>query len=366
MLLKKKILTIPENPTDEGDYEEPLPTVDRNDYVQTELKVAGFELKAGKLEGELSVIAESEEPKAKNVKLSGSKDKKLELELTYAVEKMNFDGIQLDLGAKKGKWGQYEPKLELSIYNVATDSWKLVDGSELFNKGAKVSNDLFRNVNDYIVEQGEKKLIKIKLFSDLNKLDQCKFFKLLPCTIQPSILLDYVKVITLRNPYKLVQNPRCERKEVRGFWDVIEVSSVKTPDQIVELELDSKTGSDNLSEGKTIFTVRENFSAGSGRNKKLQVYVKAKDHTTGQEGWNFCPDKKYTWKLDYEKCVMSMDPVREGMKTSTYDTEIYKEGEDTYMVMKMIKAYENAYIKMIRREDVTKAPKAKFKFDCIR
>ena len=188
-----------ENPTDEipEDSEEPLPTVDRNDYIQTKLKVAGFELKAGKIEGELSVIAESEEPKAKNVKLSGSKDKKLELELTYAVDKMDFDGIQLDLGAKKGKWGQYEPKLELSIYNVATGSWKLVDGSELFNKGAKISNDLFRNVNDYIVEQGEKKEIRIKLFSDLNKLDQCKFFKLLPCTIQPSILLDYVKVITL-------------------------------------------------------------------------------------------------------------------------------------------------------------------------
>ena len=87
-------MLLKENPTNgEGDYEEPLPTVNQGDYVQTKLKVAGFELKAGKLEGELSVIAESEEPKAKNVKLSGSKDKKLELELTYAVEKMDFDNV---------------------------------------------------------------------------------------------------------------------------------------------------------------------------------------------------------------------------------------------------------------------------------
>ena len=62
------------------------------------------------------------------------------------------------------------------------------------------------------------------------------------------------------------------------------------------MKLGAKEGSDDLSSGKTVFTVRKNFSAGSGKNKKLQVYVEAKDYTTGQEGWNFCPDKKYNFK----------------------------------------------------------------------
>ena len=346
------------------DSEEDLPVVDRNDYIQSALRISNFKLIKGKMDGELSEISESEEPKVKSVKFSGDKDKALEAVFHFAVDKLDFDGLQIEMAAKKGRWGQYEPKLELFIFNAEDASWKLIDGTELFFKGANISNDLFKETSKYLVDVNGKKEIQIKIKSDLNRLEQCKFFKLLPCTIQPSILVDFIKVSTLRNPFKLVQNPLCPRKDLKGFWDILEVSAVATPEKVVKLG--AKEGSDDLSPGKTIFTVRENFSAGSGKNKKLQVYVEAKDHTTGQEGWNFCPDKKYNYKLDYEKCTLEMDPVREGMKNSLYDIEIYSEGENKILEMKMIYATENAYMKMIYRPDVKKAPKAKFKFDCIR
>ena len=244
------------------------------------------------MDGELSAISESEEPKVKSVKFSGDKDKSLEAIFHFAVDKLDFDGLQVEMAAKKGRWGQYEPKLELFIFNSEDASWKLIDGTELFFKGATISNDLFKETSKYLVDVNGRKEIQIKIKSDLNRLEQCKFFKLLPCTIQPSILVDFIKLSTLRNPFKLVQNPLCPRKDLKGFWDVLEVSTVDAPDKIVKLG--AKEGSDDLSPGKTVFTVRENFSAGSGKNKKLQVYVEAKDHTTGQEGWNFCPDKNIT------------------------------------------------------------------------
>ena len=60
------------------DEELPLPAVDRNDFIQKKLKLAYFELNKGKMSGELSALVESEEPKVKNVKFSGSKDKAFE------------------------------------------------------------------------------------------------------------------------------------------------------------------------------------------------------------------------------------------------------------------------------------------------
>ena len=160
------------------DEELPLPAVDRNDFIQKKLKLAYFELNKGKMSGELSALVESEEPKVKNVKFLGSKDKAFEAVFHFELENQNIDGLQIELAAKKGKWGQYEPKLELSVFNVETATWKLVDGSELFYKGATLSNDLFKDISNYIVEEKGKKVIKLKLSSDLNRLDQCKFFKL--------------------------------------------------------------------------------------------------------------------------------------------------------------------------------------------
>ena len=113
-----------------------------------------------------------------------------------------------------------------------------------------------------------------------------------------------------------------------------------------------------------MFKVLQNFSAGSGRNKKLQVYVNARDHTTGQQGWNYCPDKRYNFKLDYEKCTIEMDPVREGMKNSLYNVEIIEQGDETYLEMKMIYANENAFIRMRLAPEIKKAP-TKFKFEYL-
>ena len=124
------------------------------------------------MSGELSALVESEEPKVKNVKFSGSKDKAFEAVFHFELENQNIDGLQIELAAKKGKWGQYEPKLELSVFNVETATWKLVDGSELFYKGATLSNDLFKDISNYIVEEKGKKVINL-LSSDLNRLDQC-------------------------------------------------------------------------------------------------------------------------------------------------------------------------------------------------
>ena len=339
------------------------PTIDRNEFIQKQLDLALIEVKKGKQDGNVSNLNENEPLKSLYTKFSGSEDKRVDVEFRFALKDSDIDGLNIEVLAKKGRWGQYEPKLNVAIFNASRNKWVSIGGADLFFKESSIQNDLFKNIEEYIIEKDSKSEIAIKLESDLNRLDQCKFFKLLPCTIHPSILVNMVRISSLRNPYRMRQNPECPRELLKGYWDTIAVSTVEKPQDIVIVD---GSGSRDLSPGRTVFTVRQNFSAGTVSQNKMHVYVLAKDHVTKQEGWNFCPDKRYNFSLDYENCIITFDPIRPGIPNSRYDIKIYEEDGNYFLEQDMIVATENAYIKMRYRPDVTSDPKAKFKFDCIR
>ena len=155
------------------------------------------------------------------------------------------------------------------------------------------------------------------------------------------------------------------RKFFKGIWEVDQVSAVAQPDNVVILN--PENGVDNLSKGKTVFKVLQKTSALALAEIKsfrsmLTLEIIQQDNKVGTT----VPDKRYNFKLDYENCTIEMDPVREGMKNSLYNVEVIEEGDETYLEMKMIYATENAFIRMRLAPEIEKAPKPKFKFDCIR